>query len=183
MKKSILIALTVLLGVFALPARAEPGPLTLLLAGGDGNDSFHIALSTDGRQYLIRSGRALETGGDLCVHPEERPNELSCQAPPISGFEVNAGGGTDFVNFGSDIPVPVTVRGGSDDDFVSGGSSSDKVLGGAGNDVLVGRRGNDWILGGPGRDRLRGGSGDDQLRGGPGKDKLNGGPGQNQLIP
>lgn len=182
MKKSILIALMCLMGIFALPARAEPGPLTLLLTGSAKSDSFRIALSADGREYLIFSAAPLEAGGDICSHPEERSNELTCNAPAISGFEVNAAGGSDRVTFTSDIPVPVTVRGGPGSDHLTGGGASDKLIGGAGHDVLFGRRGDDWLLGGPGDDGLIGGLGNDQLRGGPGEDKLLGGPGNNTLI-
>ncbi|MGN6256557.1 MAG: hypothetical protein ACTHN3_02250 [Solirubrobacterales bacterium] len=170
------------MGVFAIPAHAEPGPLTLLLGGSNGSDSFRISLSADGRQYLIFSAAPLEAGGDLCSHPEGRSNELSCQAPAISGFEVNAGGGADFITFSSDIPVPVTVRGGAGSDHIFGGAASDKLIGGPDHDVLIGRRGDDWLSGGPGADGLVGGPGNDQLRGGPGEDKLIGGPGHDTLI-
>lgn len=182
MKKSILIALTLLLGVFAMPAHAETGPVTLLLAGSPGDDSFRVSLSPDGREYLIVSAAPLEAGGDLCSHPGERPDELSCRAPAISGFEVNAGAGSDFVTFSSDIPVPVTIRGGPGSDHLSGGAAADKLIGGPDRDLLFGRGGNDWLFGGPGDDGLIGGQGDDQLRGGPGEDRLVGGPGQNTLI-
>jgi Ca2+-binding RTX toxin-like protein len=163
-KKAILILLATLAAMPVSFAAAEPGSVNLLISGGKENNGFHISLSPDGRSYLILSTIALEVGGDLCSHPEEIPTELSCKAPAIAGFEVNAGGGSDFVVFTSDIPVPVTIRGG------------------AGGDTLIGRRGDDWILGGPGRDRLIGGPGNDQLRGGPDDDKLVGGPGENELL-
>ncbi|MFL5899387.1 MAG: hypothetical protein ACJ76D_13190 [Solirubrobacterales bacterium] len=183
MKKSILIALLLCAGVFALPAHAESGPLTLLLAGSPGSDSFRVSLSPDGREYLIFSAAPLEAGGDFCVHPDAKSNELACKAPAISGFEVNAAGGADRVVFTSDIPVPVTIRCGVGGDRVSGGAASDKILGGPDHDVIFGRQGDDWLFGGPGDDGLLGGQGDDQLHGGPGTDKLVGGPGQNSLVP
>jgi Ca2+-binding RTX toxin-like protein len=183
MKKSLLIALTLLAGLPALPAHAEPGPLTLLIAGSQENNAFSIVLSADGREYRITSTLELETGGDICWHPEEIPAELACKAPAIAGFEVNAGGDNDTVVFSSDIPVPVTIRGGSGKDRLTGGGASDKIVGGPGDDVLVGRRGDDWILGGPGNDVLVGGQGSDQLRGGPGEDRLSGGTGHNILLP
>jgi Ca2+-binding RTX toxin-like protein len=182
MKKLILIVLTFWAALLAPPVYAEPGPLTLLLSGSSRNDSFRISLNPDGRQYLIFSTSPLEAGGDLCSHPEERGNELSCLAPAISGFEVNALGGSDLITFTSDIPVPVTVRGGAGGDHVRGGGASDKLVGGSEHDVLFGRRGDDWILGGPGPDGLIGGQGNDQLRGGPGADDLIGGPGDNFLL-
>lgn len=183
MKKSILIALMLLVGVFAMPARAEPGPLTLLINGNAQNNAFFVSLSADGREYLIVSTLSLEVGGDICTHPEKVPTELECQATAIAGFEVNTVAGADHVTFSSDIPVPVTIRGGTGNDRLLGGGASDKLVGGPGDDVLIGRRGDDWIEGGPGDDRLVGGPGNDQLRGGPGKDRLVGGPGHNTLVP
>jgi Ca2+-binding RTX toxin-like protein len=183
MKKAILILLATLAALPASFAAAEPGPVNLLISGGKENNAFHISLSADGRSYVILSTIALEVGGDLCSHPEEIPTELSCKAPAIAGFEVNAGSGNDQVFFTSDIPVPVTIRGGVGRDELTGGGAADKIIGGPDEDTLIGRRGDDWILGGPGRDKLFGGPGNDQLRGGPDKDTLVGGPGQNQLIP
>lgn len=182
MKKATLIALTLLAALLAPSAHAGDA-VNLLISGGKEDNGFHIALSADGRDYVILSTVPLEVGGNLCEHPEERPTELVCTAPAIAGFEVNAGGGSDDVFFTSDIPVPVTIRGGAGNDRLYGGGAADKILGGPGDDYVSGRRGDDWLLGGPGRDRLLGGQGNDQLQGGPGKDRLVGGPGQNGLIP
>jgi hypothetical protein len=182
MKKLILIASLLCVGVFALPAHAESAPVTLLLTGSPGGDSIRVSLSPDGREYLIFSAAPLEAGGDLCAHPEGRPDELTCKAAAISGFEVNAGGGADRIIFTSDIPVPVTIRCGAGGDHVSGGAASDKILGGPDHDVIFGRWGDDWLFGGSGDDALLGGQGNDQLHGGPGEDQLVGGPGQNTLT-
>ena len=183
MKKAILIALAVLAAVPATFARADVAPVTLLISGDSENSGLHVSLSPDGRDYVILSTAPLEVGGSLCSHPEEAPNELFCKAPSIAGFEVNAAGGSDVVYFTSDIPVPVTIRGGSGADRLTGGGASDKIVGGPDKDLLTGRRGDDWILGGPGPDKISGGPGNDQLHGGPDKDELGGGPGQNELIP
>jgi Ca2+-binding RTX toxin-like protein len=182
MKKAILIALA-LCAVFPAPAARAGEPVNLLISGGRENNGFHISLSADGRDYVVLSTVPLEVGGNLCEHPEERPNELICTASEVAGFEVNSGGGADSVFFTSDIPIPVTIRGGAGNDKLYGGGAADKILGGPGDDLLVGRRGDDWLLGGPGRDRLLGGQGNDRLQGGLGKDKLVGGPGENGLIP
>jgi Ca2+-binding RTX toxin-like protein len=183
MKKLILIALVMLAALPASSARAEPGPVTLLISGDAENNGFHLSLTADGRNYLVVSTEPLEVGGNICSHPsEEVPNELLCKAPAIAGFEVNAAGGSDSVFFTSDIPVPVTIRGGPGPDRLYGGGASDKVIGGPDHDLLVGRRGDDWIFGGPGRDRLFGGPGNDQLRGGPDRDQLVGGPGKNEEV-
>ena len=183
MKKAILIALAVLATVPATFARGDVGAVTLLITGATENSSLHISLTPDGREYVILSAAPLEVGGNLCSHPEEVPNELFCKATAIAGFEVNVGSGSDTVVFTSDIPVPVTIRGGPGNERLTGGGASDKVIGGPGHDLLVGRRGDDWIFGGPGPDRLVGGPGDDQLRGGPDKDSIVGGPGHNEVVP
>lgn len=183
MKKAILIMLATLALLPANLAAAETGPVNLLISGGNDNNAFHVSLSPDGRSFVIVSTIALEVGGDICAHPEEVADELSCKATEIAGFEVNAGGGSDTVVFTSDIPVPTTLRGGLGNDKLTGGGAADKLIGGPGDDALTGRRGDDWMLGGPGRDRLLGGPGNDQLRGGPGEDALVGGPGQNELVP
>jgi Ca2+-binding RTX toxin-like protein len=183
MKKSILILLTLCAILLVPSAHAESGPLTLLLSGNGADNVFRIGLSPDGREYLISSGAMLEAGGDVCRHPEERVTELACTAPAIAGFEVNGAGGNDTVTFSSDIPIPVTIRGGTGQDRLTGGGASDKIVGGPDDDILIGRRGQDWILGGPGNDVLVGGQGNDQLRGGPGEDRLSGGTGHNILLP
>lgn len=182
MKKSILIALTLLVILLAPAAHADPGPVTLVLAGSSDNDAFHVSLTADGRYYVILSAAPLEVGGDICTHPTESANEIECKAPAISGFEVNTLAGSDFVIFSSDVPVPVTIRGGPGGDRLEGGAAADKIVGGPGDDTLIGHGGDDWMLGGPGRDRLLGGSGNDHLQGGPEKDKLLGGPGKNSLL-
>jgi hypothetical protein len=183
MKKAILIFVVALAILPAAYSRAEIGPVTLLISGDRHESTITIALSPDGREYVIFSSKPLEVGGNICTHPTEVPNELLCKATAIAGFEVNAGGGVDNIGFTSDIPVPVTIRGGPGIDQLTGGGASDKIIGGPDIDYLSGRRGDDWILGGGGADRLIGGPGNDQLRGGPDKDKINGGPGKNEIIP
>lgn len=182
MKKSILIVLTLFAALLAPPAHAEGEPLTLLLAGTEGDDVFRIGLGPDGREYRISSDAMLEAGGDVCWHPEERMTELACDAPSIAGFEVNVLGGNDLVILSSDIPIPATLRGGAGRDQLKGGGAPDKIIGGPDDDILSGRRGDDLLLGGRGDDRLIGGPGNDRLQGGLGTDRLIGGPGQNSLI-
>ncbi|HEY6730005.1 MAG TPA: hypothetical protein VI039_03160 [Solirubrobacterales bacterium] len=184
MKKTMVIALALLAAVPAAFAHAETGPVTLLISGGNGNSGLSVTLTADGRNYLIVSTEPLEVGGNICIHPQEEvPNELECKAPAIGGFEVNAGGGSDFVTFASEILVPVTIRGGPGNDRLTGGGANDKIIGGPDHDLLIGRRGDDWILGGSGPDKLIGGPGNDLLRGGSDKDVLVGGPGKNELVP
>jgi Ca2+-binding RTX toxin-like protein len=181
MKKTILILLA--LALVQAPAVAKPAPkaYNLLLAGGSEANSIHVWLMSDGRNYVIDSIVPLEVGGDICANPAGNPNELICQAPAISGFEVNADGGDDEVSVAKDILVPVTMRGGGGDDLLIGGAGPDKLIGGDGDDRLIGRRGADALLGGNGSDVLLGGFGNDMLRGGAGNDLLRGGAGDDDL--
>ena len=182
MKKMILITMAVLAAQAAVPALAAEKSLTVLLAGGPEDNTIEIKLSPDGRTYVIDSVVPLEIGGEVCVNPPGMPTELVCQATAIGGFEVNAGGGNDKVVVAREVPVPVTLRGGSGNDELVGGAGGDALLGGAGEDRLVGRGGADSLLGGDGNDRLVGCSGNDLLRGGPGEDVLLGGSGANDAV-
>jgi len=182
MKKSILIAAMLFVGAFAMPAHAETGLVTLLINGNGQNNGFSVALSPDGREYLVTSTLTLEVGGDTCTHPGNAPDELECKAPAIAAFEISTFGGDDRVTLSGDVPVPATIRGGPGNDRLLGGAGADKIAGGTGEDFLSGGKGDDWLFGGPGSDRLLGGPGADQLHGGPGEDKLVGGPGENALV-
>lgn len=183
MKRALLTATTVLVAWAAVTAHAAEPPLTVLLAGGSEASMIEVALSPDGRSYVIDSVVPLEVGGDVCWHPEGRENELICAAASIGGFEVNAGGGDDSVVVAREVPVPVTLRGGTGQDRLVGGGAGDKLVGGAGRDTLIGRAGADSLFGGSGDDRLLGGSGNDLLHGDSGEDALFGGSGRNELLP
>jgi hypothetical protein len=182
MKRAILIAITVLAAnVGGLAHAAEP-QLTVLLTGDASSNAIAIGLSADGRSYVIDSVVPLEVGGNVCMHPEGMENELVCEAAPIVGFEVNAGGGDDSVTVAREVPIPVTLRGGPDNDRLLGGAGADKLIAGSGEDTLIGRAGADSLYGGPGNDRLIGCSGNDLLRGEAGEDVLLGGSGVNEVA-
>jgi RTX calcium-binding nonapeptide repeat (4 copies) len=181
MKKTLLILLVLLLT--QAPALAQPAPKTynVVVAGAGEANSIHIWLTPDGRNYAIDSIVPLEVGSSICANPEGNQNELLCQAPSISGFEVNAGGGDDEVSVAKDILIPVTMRGGGGNDLLIGGAGADKLIGGDGSDRLIGRGGADALFGGDGQDVLLGGAGSDLLRGGSGSDLLRGGAGSDDL--
>jgi hypothetical protein len=183
MKRAILTATTVLVAWAAANAHAAEAQLTVLLAGGPEANTISIALSPDGRTYVIDSVVPLDVGGEVCWHPDGTSNELICEATTIGGFEVNAGGGDDSVTVAREVPIAVTLRGGPGDDRLVGGAAADKLVGGSGDDTLIGRAGADSLFGGPGADRLIGGSGDDFLHGDSGEDTLLGGSGRNNLLP
>jgi hypothetical protein len=181
MKKLLLISFALLALLAPVVAQAAPQTYTVLLAGGGEANMIRIWLTPDGREYVIDSVVQLEVGGEVCTHPEEKSNELVCDAPAIAGFEVNSGPGDDRVTVAKDVGVPVTMRGGPGDDFLLGGAARDKLIGGPGDDRLSGWRGADLLYGGPGEDALIGGPGDDVLHGGPGMDSLAAGPGEDSV--
>ena len=179
-KKAFLLS-AALAAVLTLPASPAAAAYNVLLASGPEANTIHVWLDPDGRRYVIESGVPLEVGGEVCGHPEEDPNVLSCDAPQIASFEVSAGAGDDDVTVGSLVKVPVTLRGGPGDDLLIGGGGADKLIGGRDDDRLLGEGAPDVLLGGDGTDILRGGAGNDLLSGGPGADRLHGGPGKNVL--
>lgn len=181
MKKLLLISFASMALLAPAFAHAAPQTYTVLLAGGEEANMIRIWLTPDGREYVIDSVVQLEVGGEVCTHPEEKSNELVCDAPAIAGFEVNAGGGDDKLTVAKDVGVPVTMRGGAGDDLLLGGGGRDKLIGGPGDDRLSGWRGADLLYGGPGEDVLVGGPGDDVLRGGSGMDSMAAGPGKNDV--
>jgi hypothetical protein len=183
MKRLILTLAVIAVACTASVAHAGERSLTVLLTGGPEANSISIALSPDGRSYVIDSIAPLEVGGNVCPHPPGNQYEIVCEAPAIAGFEVNAGPGNDVVVVSREVPAPVTLRGGPGNDRLVGGAAADKLIGGGGDDVLVGRAGDDWLYGGSGNDRLYGGSGNDLLRGGTGVNNLNGGSGLNDVGP
>jgi len=86
---------------------------------------------------------------------------------------------------------PVSLDGGSGNDWLLGNDGSDRIYGRSGNDWIKGYGGNDRIDGGSGNDRVYGGrgndklwgsSGNDYLYGGLGKDTLSGGKGSDKFV-
>jgi Ca2+-binding RTX toxin-like protein len=182
MKKTILTAMAILAATSVSVADAAERPVNLLLTGGSEANVLDVKLSRDGVSYLIDSMGPLEAGGGICVHPEDTPHALVCEAAAIASFEVNAGDGDDSVIISPKIAVPATLRGGPGNDRLRGGAGADKLVGGAGDDTLLGAGGDDWLYGGSGDDWLYGASGDDRLVGGPGADYLHSGPGEDQQF-
>ena len=154
---------------------------TVVLAGGATQNSIRIWPTPDGRSYVIDSMAPLEVGGSVCENTPGVPNELTCKAPLVAGFEVNGGEGDDTFSVSSAIEVPVTMRGGPGNDTLVVDSGADKLIGGDGHDKLAARLGGDVLYGGPGSDELLGGPGNDVLRGGS-TDVMDGGSGHNTLI-
>ena len=180
-KKAILILLAILAAQTVTVVRADTPTYTVVLAGGTAQSMIHIWLTPDGYNYVIDSAAPLEVGGTICENAPANPNELTCKAPMVAGFEINAGSDDDSVTVARSVTIGITMRGGPGRDTLTGGGGPDKLIGGDGNDKLNGGAGDDVIFGGPGNDVLVGGLGDDILRGGFGFDTLGGGAGINNI--
>jgi hypothetical protein len=141
MKKAILILLAILAAQTAPIAHAET-TYTVVLAGGATQNSIRIWPTPDGRSYVIDSAVPLEVGGSVCENTPGVPNELTCKAPLVAGFEVNGGEGDDTFSVSSAIELPVTMRGGPGNDTLVGGGglASDRIYevsGKAGSEPLL----------------------------------------------
>jgi Ca2+-binding RTX toxin-like protein len=181
MKKLLLIPAVILTLLAPVAGHAEPKSFSVLLAGGTESNVISIWLTEDGKTYVIDSIVPLEGGGGVCSNPEGQPTELRCQAPLVSGFEVNADGGDDQITVAANVALPVTLRGGAGNDTLRTGAGSDKLFGSAGDDRLYGGRGPDTLNGGDGNDTVFGGPDSDVLLRGLGSDVLRGGPGDDEF--
>jgi len=121
---------------------------------------------------------------------------------------VNGMAGNDSIQGGSDVALPMEIRGGFGNDYLVGGIGNDFITGGtgaagenggvdtldgdAGDDLLFssdfgramlyGYAGNDTLTGGALNDTLWGEAGDDLLQGNDGNDSLSGGDGNDWLF-
>ena len=70
----------------------------------------------------------------MCENPPENGNELICQAPLVSAFEVNADGGDDRVMVSMSIHIPVkTPPAWQRQRHPDRRLGNDKLIGGPGN--------------------------------------------------
>jgi Ca2+-binding RTX toxin-like protein len=105
-----------------------------------------------------------------------------------TGFEVDGGGGRDFIMTGAGSDSidggagRDTINAGAGDDIVHGSSQDDWINGEAGNDTLIGDSGNDHLNGGNGDDSILGLNGDDLIDGGDGADIISTGAGADSVY-
>jgi hypothetical protein len=104
---------------------------------------------------------------------------VDCPSSSVSAVTADLGPHND--RFDIEIPLPVTVYGGPDQDQITGGPLADLIDGGDGFDVLAGGDGNDALTGRAGEDSLDGGAGNDVLIGSEDPDTFQGGPGDDDI--
>jgi Ca2+-binding RTX toxin-like protein len=111
----------------------------------------------------------------------------------INVTNISGGAGNDVIDLTSQRFKygPVTINGGTGNDWLFGNASGDRLLGQSGSDRLKGYGGNDYLNGGNNNDYLHGGRGNDKLLGGWrndtlvgqwGKDTLTGGKGYDKYV-
>jgi Ca2+-binding RTX toxin-like protein len=131
---------------------------TLVIRGGEGNDSLKGGTDTDN---LFG-----DEGNDTLFG--------------FSGVDTLDGGeGDDVLIGGTGVDILLGRLG---DDSLVGESGADSLVGGSGNDTIVGGSGADWLVAGNGVNRLTANSGDDIIVAGQGRDTIVGGSGDDLLL-
>ena len=64
----------------------------------------------------------------------------------VGEIVINGLAGNDILTVDSNIVLPATIDGGTDDDTLTGGAGNDKLIGAEGNDALEGRLGDDTYV-------------------------------------
>ena len=111
----------------------------------------------------------------------------------VNVARISGGNGNDVLDLTSTHlrHGPVTLSGGTGNDWLLGNSGSDRLFGDTGRDRLKGYGGNDFLSGGTSNDHLYGGRGNDKLVGGSGhdylmgqfgKDTITGGSGNDRFV-
>lgn len=141
-----------------IDAGTVTGAQTLLIFGGQGNDTIFGGLGND----LITGGP-----GDDYLSGGSGDDTLLGE---VGDDRLFGGNGED------------SLDGGSENDRLEGGWNADSLVGGAGADTLLGGNANDTLDGGTGNDALYGDSGADLLMGQQGSDFLSGGTQNDTLL-
>jgi Ca2+-binding RTX toxin-like protein len=148
--------------------------LGTLLIGG----VLHVVGSNCSDLVLIN-----ETAGVISVvATSNASNPATFAASSVTAISVRTRGGNDVVITSGSVMKPMTIDGGSGNDFLTGGGGANQIIGGSGNDTLYGAAGDDMLFGGDGNDDLLGGDGNDVLIGGNGNDNLCGGNGRDLIV-
>jgi uncharacterized delta-60 repeat protein len=124
-----------------------------------------------------------QTSGTISVCASfNSDNPETFNASDVNSINVRTRGGNDIVITTGSVMKPMTIDGGSGNDFLMGGGGANVIFGGSGCDTLYGAAGDDVLFGGDGDDDLLGGDGNDVLVGGWGDDNLCGGSGRDLII-
>lgn len=162
-------------------------PGSILISGGDGDDSIEIINTPnptviDGgndNDYIATSfANDVITGGlgDDRIQAGDGNNQAWGD---VAGQENAAVGGLDQITTGAGNDI---VYGGGGNDRINLGDGNDYAFGGFGHDLIGGGAGNDRLYGGEGNDVISGEDGDDLLLGNAGNDFLYGRAGRDVVV-
>lgn len=146
---------------------------TLIIIGTPGDDQIILGRDFDGPVTILGTG-------------------FNSMTQPFSKVQINGLGGNDRLDAGlladvaglmhGKVYAPVTIDGGTGDDFIVGGPANDSLLGGNGDDTIVGGEGDDTVFAGSGDDVIHGNEGNDYLSGGAGADHIFADDGNDQIY-
>jgi Ca2+-binding RTX toxin-like protein len=148
-----------------------PGPTTVNVDGGPGNDTATYSGTSGADQIGIAEGPgpSVET---FSTAPSGGLQDTS----NVESLDVEGLGGDDTITGQNGIAglTDLTIDGGPGNDTLRGGDGDDTLIGGAGNDIVDGGRGNDVALLGGGSDTFLWDPGDasDTVEGQGGQDTL-----------
>lgn len=141
--------------------KAEPSPAELAVPQVANPTVLQLQVGPNGGDWVANRPDL----GPIANRAEQIVAESVVGGVQVSGYGVtqtdwgsftqifaDAGGGDDEIDLSNIDQLPVSVLGGTGNDWIVSGGGADVLEGGAGDDRLAGGANNDRITGGPGRD-------------------------------
>lgn len=154
----------ILLAVVLAACGAAPSAQAAVTGGVSGGI---LTLTGDAADDTIRLSQDPSAPASVSFHPRPAAPVAGCVEAPTGGGDgvlcdgvtaivVDGGPGEDNLDAAGVFAVPVTLRGGGDDDVLHGGDAADELEGGADDDILfpAGAGDGDLLDGGPGSDTV-----------------------------
>jgi Ca2+-binding RTX toxin-like protein len=154
-------------------ASLDDGTLTLLMGPRAQERSF--VKDAENEAFVVS-----EAGGKIIVQAFGKVDLF--QAASVTNIYADGGTGNDRIYIDSSVSRPVTLLGGSGDDWLVAGSQQAVLAGGDGDDWIVGSSVVDLISGNDGNDRIWGRADDDTIYAGNGDDEVEGEEGNDVIF-
>ena len=154
-------------------ASLDDGTLTLLMGPRAQERSF--VKDAENEAFVVS-----EAGGQIIVQAFGKVDLF--QAASVTNIYADGGTGNDRIYIDSSVSRPVTLLGGSGDDWLVAGSQQAVLAGGDGDDWIVGSSVVDLISGNDGNDRIWGRADDDTIYAGNGDDEVEGEEGNDVIF-
>jgi uncharacterized delta-60 repeat protein len=170
-------------GLISLARYRDPNPLpdaSPIEILGDGL-KITTGYGSDFVRITQRSARSIYVEIKTPTKIYRRTIRLSEEFTQFSSIEVDLGGGSDRL-LTVNVRVPMTIHGGSGNDYLQGGFGADTIYGEGGSDTIFGKKGDDQIDAGDGDNVVSGGNGNDLLVAGYGFNVINGGSGHDSIT-